>query len=36
MTSQQDILLINGIPLHVAVDGPKDAPALPFAHAHGQ
>ena len=33
MKSQYDILNINGIPLHVAFDGPKDAPALIFAHA---
>ena len=33
MTSHHDILDINGVSVHVALDGPVDAPALTFAHA---
>ena len=33
MASQQEILDINGVDVHVAVDGPENAPALTFAHA---
>ncbi|MEL0019246.1 MAG: alpha/beta fold hydrolase [Rickettsiales bacterium] len=33
MTSRHDIIDIDGIPVHVATDGPEDAPALTFAHA---
>ncbi len=33
MTSQDEILEINGVDVHVTVDGPEGAPALTFAHA---
>mgnify|MGYP001246265534 FL=1 len=33
MTSQQEILNINGVDVHVTVDGPENETALTFAHA---
>ena len=33
MASQQEILDINGVDVHVTVDGPENALALTFAHA---
>ena len=33
MASQQEILDINGVDVHVTVDGPENAPTLTFAHA---
>ena len=33
MTSQQETLNINGVDVHVTVDGPENETALTFAHA---
>ena len=33
MASQHAILDINGVDVHVTVDGPETVPALTFAHA---